>query len=103
VERLALPEAGDCRLPHIGWNDLQICRHDGLYADLPDGENFYFVHSYVFIAADPAVVSATCEHGVAFSASLETGNLCAVQFHPEKSHHAGLQLLGNWLHRVAAC
>ncbi len=102
VERLALPASGDCRLPHIGWNDLKIRRHDGLYADIPDGENFYFVHSYAFNAADPAVVSATCEHGVEFSASLEAGNLSAVQFHPEKSHKAGLKLLGNWLNKVGA-
>ncbi len=100
VEKLVLPEDGESRLPHIGWNDLKIRRHDGLYAGLPDGENFYFVHSYVFVAADPAVVSATCEHGVEFTASLEAGNISAVQFHPEKSHRAGLKLLSNWLSRV---
>lgn len=100
VERLALPETGDCRLPHIGWNDLKIRRHDGLYAGIADGENFYFVHSYVFLADDPATVSATCEHGVEFTASLEVGNISAVQFHPEKSHQAGLRLLGNWLNKV---
>lgn len=103
VERLAVPEGDEFRLPHIGWNDLQIRHHDGLYVDLPDGENFYFVHSYVFQASDPAVVSATCRHGVEFAASLETENLSAVQFHPEKSHRAGLRLLGNWLNKVAAC
>jgi glutamine amidotransferase len=103
VERLNLPENGDCRLPHIGWNNLSIRRHDGLYADLPDGENFYFVHSYVFNADDPAVGSATCHHGVEFTASLEVGNISAVQFHPEKSHRAGLKLLGNWLGEVGAC
>ncbi|MDD5389996.1 MAG: imidazole glycerol phosphate synthase subunit HisH [Gallionellaceae bacterium] len=100
VERLAPPPDGDFRLPHIGWNDLAIRRHDGLYADLPDGENFYFVHSYVFVADDPGVVSSTCEHGVEFTASLEAGNISAVQFHPEKSHRAGLKLLSNWLSRV---
>lgn len=103
VERLAVPEGEEYRLPHIGWNDLQIRRHDGLYAEIPEGENFYFVHSYVFHPADPAAISATCRHGVEFTASLEWGNLSAVQFHPEKSHKAGLQLLRNWLNRVAPC
>lgn len=103
VDRLEIPEGGEFRLPHIGWNDLQILRHDGLYADIPDVENFYFVHSYVFLAADPAVVSATCHHGVDFAASLEAGNISAVQFHPEKSHRAGLKLLGNWLKKVGSC
>jgi imidazole glycerol-phosphate synthase subunit HisH len=103
VERLALPESGDLRLPHIGWNDLRIRRHDGLYRDIADGEDFYFVHSYVFIADDPAVVSATCEHGVEFAASLEAGAIHAVQYHPEKSHRAGLKLLGNWVKSVTAC
>jgi imidazole glycerol-phosphate synthase subunit HisH len=103
VERLVLPADGECRLPHIGWNDLAIRRHDGLYVDLPSGENFYFVHSYVFHADDPAVVSATCRHGVEFAASLEAGNISAVQFHPEKSHRAGLKLLGNWLNKVTPC
>lgn len=102
VERLALPESGDFRLPHIGWNDLHIRRHDGLYVDIADGENFYFVHSYAFIADDPAVVSATCEHGIEFCASVESGPISAVQFHPEKSHRAGLKLLANWLRKVAS-
>lgn len=103
VDRLARPEGDAYRLPHIGWNDLQIRRRDGLFADIPEGENFYFVHSYVFHPAHPAAISATCQHGVEFVASLEWGNLSAVQFHPEKSHKAGLKLLRNWLNRVKSC
>lgn len=103
VDRLAAPESDEFRLPHIGWNDLSIRRHDGLYADIPDGENFYFVHSYVYSPADPAAASATCRHGVEFAASLEVGNLSAVQFHPEKSHKAGLRLLANWVKKAGPC
>lgn len=93
----------DLRIPHIGWNDVAIRSPGGLYAGLSSGENFYFVHSYVFVPDDPATVSASCDYGGEFAASLEVGNISAVQFHPEKSHRAGLTLLGNWSRGIRPC
>ncbi len=104
VVRIEPPADGtDLRIPHIGWNDVAIRQPDGLYAGLVSGENFYFVHSYVFVPDDPAAISATCGYGGEFAASLEVGNISAVQFHPEKSHRAGLALLSNWCAGVKPC
>ncbi|WP_316977590.1 imidazole glycerol phosphate synthase subunit HisH [Shumkonia mesophila] len=86
----------DIHIPHIGWNDVSIRKAEGLYRDLGDVQAFYFVHSYILCAADDSVVSGICDHGEDFAASIETGNVWATQFHPEKSHKAGLSLLNNW-------
>jgi glutamine amidotransferase len=88
------------RVPHIGWNEVQAAADDGLYAGLGDAPAFYFVHSYVLKPSDPAAINGRCRYGVEFAASVGSGNIAAVQFHPEKSHHAGLRLLRNWCDRI---
>lgn len=85
------------RVPHIGWNDVEFTQPDGLYAGLDGADAFYFVHSYVLRPEDDAVVSGVCDYGGPFAASVETGNIRAAQFHPEKSHRAGLHMLRNFL------
>lgn len=85
------------KVPHMGWNQVQHNNHP-LWADIPQGARFYFVHSFYIHTSDPALVAATCDYGVQFHAALARGNLFAVQFHPEKSHTVGLQLLKNFLH-----
>lgn len=85
------------KVPHMGWNQVQHNDHP-LWADIPQFSRFYFVHSFYVQAADENLVAATCEYGVTFHTALARGNLFAVQFHPEKSHTAGLQLLKNFLH-----
>lgn len=99
VERI---DPGPDRLPvpHIGWNDVRIVAKDGLYAGLGDSESFYFVHAYVFAPRDAAVVSGICSYGAEFAASVESENLWATQYHPEKSHRAGLAVLRNFVGRV---
>lgn len=96
VERL---EPGDARLrvPHIGWNDVVARPDSRLFHGLGDAACFYFVHSFVYIPADPAVMTGTCVHGTAFTAAVERDNIFAVQFHPEKSQKAGLAVLKNFL------
>lgn len=84
------------RIPHIGWNEVRFERKDGLYAGLGESQSFYFVHSFVLKPSDASVVSGVCNYGVDIVASVEFDNIAATQFHPEKSHKAGLAVLHNW-------
>jgi len=99
---LAWAEGRVCRLPdtvrvpHIGWNTVHQPRESRLFAGIPDRTYFYFVQSYYVEAGDPTLVIGTTEHGLRFAAAIERDNLFGVQFHPEKSQHAGLQLLENF-------
>lgn len=85
------------KVPHMGWNQVKQCRRHPLWADIADDSRFYFVHSYYVEAGDPQQVAGTCQYGREFAAALSRDNLFAVQFHPEKSHTAGLQLLKNFV------
>ncbi len=85
------------KVPHMGWNEVtQVMAHP-LWAGIPQDSRFYFVHSYFVTAAQREFVAAQCRYGVTFDAALAAPNLFAVQFHPEKSHTAGLQLLKNFM------
>lgn len=95
VERLSSEEG--LRVPHIGWNDVAFTNGHGMYAGLGESDAFYFVHSYVLRPDDDSVVSGVCDYGGPFAASVEIGNVRASQFHPEKSHRAGLRMLANFL------
>lgn len=98
ARRLTVPdETPDLRVPHMGWNDVRFTKRDGLYAGLGESACFYFVHSYVFYPDDPDSVSGVTSHGSDFAASIETGNIWATQYHPEKSHAAGLTVLRNFV------
>jgi glutamine amidotransferase len=85
------------KVPHMGWNEVQQSIDHPLWHGIDDKSRFYFVHSYYVKAAQRAQVAATCEYGVEFDVALSHNNVFAVQFHPEKSHTAGLQLLKNFL------
>lgn len=95
VERLASDNG--LRVPHIGWNDVEFAEGKTMYDGLGAGDAFYFVHSFVLRPADESIVSGWSNYGGPFAASIETENIRAAQFHPEKSHRAGLQLLKNYL------
>lgn len=84
------------KVPHIGWNVLLDMRGP-MFKTLSSAPYFYFVHSYFPVPADDAIVSARCEYGGTFAASVSNGSLHATQFHPEKSQSAGLTLLKNFL------
>jgi imidazole glycerol-phosphate synthase subunit HisH len=88
------------KIPHIGWNTLLDVRGP-IYSELPANPYFYFVHSYFPVPANEHIVSALCEYGGKFAASVSSGNLHATQFHPEKSQSAGLALLRNFLDTLA--
>jgi len=83
------------QLPHMGWNDVAPCEGDGLFKGL-EGPRFYFLHSYYFVPGADAVVLATTDYGREFASSVRSGNTRGVQFHPEKSHTWGVQLLTNF-------
>ncbi|AWK86101.1 imidazole glycerol phosphate synthase subunit HisH [Azospirillum thermophilum] len=85
------------KIPHMGWNELQVSRPHPLLAGLPADAHAYFVHSYQFKAADPADVIATADYGGPFAAVVGRDNLVGTQFHPEKSQATGLALIANFL------
>ncbi|WP_195984406.1 imidazole glycerol phosphate synthase subunit HisH [Clostridium sp. D33t1_170424_F3] len=92
-----IPEKGQLKVPHIGWNSLNIRKPEGLFQDLEENPYVYFVHSYYLHAEDRDVVSATTEYGVQIDAAVQKGNLFATQFHPEKSGRTGLKMLKNFV------
>ena len=83
-------------LPHIGWNQVVRSAPHPLFDGIDDGADFYFVHSYVGVPTDAAVVAATTEHGRPFVSAVSRGPLFGVQFHPERSGDDGLRLLANF-------
>ena len=93
---LKIPETPGMKVPHMGWNSLKIDPNSRLFKGIPDGSYVYFVHSYYLKAQDEKIVTATTEYGTHIHASVESGNLFACQFHPEKSSHVGLQILKNF-------
>lgn len=84
------------RVPHMGWNIARSVRADPIFAGLEETARFYFVHSYHVICDDPADVVATTPYGSDFISILRHGNVWGAQFHPEKSHRFGMQLLRNF-------
>lgn len=87
---------GPTHLPHMGWNDVNPLRTDGVFRDLGPDPRFYFLHSYYFAPNDPQDVLATTDYGGRFASAVQRGNVLGVQFHPEKSHAWGIQLLKNF-------
>ena len=91
------------KVPHMGWNEVRQDQAHPLWAGISDGERFYFVHSFYVHAADRELVAGSVDYGVTADAALARDNLFAVQFHPEKSHRAGLRLLQNFLGWDGTC
>jgi imidazole glycerol-phosphate synthase subunit HisH len=85
------------KIPHMGWNEVAQSRSHALWADIADRSRFYFVHSYYPAPSDGALVAGTCDYGAPFTCAVARDNIFAVQFHPEKSQSAGLQLLSNFV------
>jgi glutamine amidotransferase len=94
VKKFSLDPA--LKVPHMGWNQVHVERDCPLFKDIPDGSDWYFVHSYFVDPADPVVAATTTTYGVSFVSTIWKDNLVACQFHPEKSQSVGLQLLKNF-------
>ena len=85
------------KIPHMGWNEVLQRRRHALWAGIADRSRFYFVHSYFPAPRDEGLTAATCVYGMPFTCAVARDNIFAVQFHPEKSQSAGLQLLSNFV------
>lgn len=96
---VALEPSPTLRVPHVGWNNMQILRQQPLFHNIDEEAHFYFDHGY-HLQCEPDVVAATFEYGGRFVAAVQRSNIFATQFHPEKSQRHGLKLLRNFLNVV---
>lgn len=90
-----LPEGQ--KIPHMGWNQVKQVKTHALFRGIPDGANFYFVHSYYGEPANKSLIIGETDYGVTFCSALAKGNLMATQFHPEKSGDLGLRIYENFI------
>jgi len=95
-ESRRFPADGSLKVPHMGWNAVTMTRASPLTSGLPEDARFYFVHSYYVMTDRPEDSVLTTRYGVTFAAAIEAGNIYGAQFHPEKSHKFGMQLLTNF-------
>ena len=94
---LRIPDCPGLKIPHMGWNSLDIRPGASLFQGIENGAYVYFVHSYYLKAGEESVVAASTEYSTHIHASVEKGNVFACQFHPEKSGAVGLQILKNFI------
>lgn len=92
-----IPAKDGLKIPHMGWNSLKVSKNSRILGHLQDDPYVYFVHSYYLQAEDEKIVSATTEYGVTIHAAVESDNVFATQFHPEKSSDTGLSILRKFL------
>ena len=88
---------GKFKLPHIGWNEIEIQKESKIFKDIKNKSHMYFVHSYEFIPEDKSVISATTDYSSKIVCSVERDNLFGTQFHPEKSDKTGLKIIENFI------
>ncbi len=90
-------DKSELKIPHMGWNTVKQDIDHPLWHNIDDNARFYSVHSYYVKEADHSVVAGSTDYGIDFTCAIAKGNMFAVQFHPEKSQHDGLQLLTNFV------
>ena len=88
---------GKYKLPHIGWNQINIIKESKIFKNIENSSHMYFVHSYEFIPEDKNVISATTDYSTNIVCSVEKENLFGTQFHPEKSDKIGLKIIDNFI------
>jgi len=88
---------GKYKLPHIGWNEINIVKESKIFKDIENNSHMYFVHSYEFIPEDESVISATTNYSSNIVCSVEKENIFGTQFHPEKSDKTGLKIINNFI------
>lgn len=92
----SLGDAHRLAVPQMGWNEVHPLSDDGLFHGLEDDARFYFLHSFFLECANPSEVLAVSEYGLEFACAVRSDNIYGLQFHPEKSHHVGIQVLKNF-------
>ncbi len=99
VVKLIEPKGSQYKVPHMGWNNVEILKRSEIFEGLHDDPVFYFVHSYALELnpGEEAILTSVADHGCRITASIQKGNIFATQFHPEKSQSAGLKVLQNFI------
>ena len=90
-------QKGKFKLPHIGWNQINIVKNSKIFRNIENNSHMYFVHSYEFIPEDKSVISATTDYSSKIACSVEKDNIFGTQFHPEKSDKTGLKIIDNFI------
>ena len=90
-------QEGKYKLPHIGWNEVNIIKDSKIFKNIENNSHMYFVHSFEFVPKDKTVVSATTDYSSEIACAIEKENIFGIQFHPEKSDKAGLHLIKNFI------
>ena len=90
-------QSGKFKLPHIGWNQINIVKESKIFKDIENNSHMYFVHSFEFVPNDKKVISATTDYSSNIVCSVEKENIFGTQFHPEKSDHIGLKVINNFI------
>ena len=96
VRRLTPPDPA-VRIPHVGWNEVRFVRPSALFREVPEGRDFYFVHSYHMVCANPRDIVAETPYGSPFVSAVAKNNIYGVQFHPEKSQRVGFKVIRNFV------
>lgn len=96
-ETIKIKPSDNIRLPHIGWDNVDLVKKSPLFSEIPNGSDFYFLHSYHLAPSNKSFVSATCDYGQEFAVAIQKDNIFSTLFHPEKSQELGLQIIKNFL------
>ena len=96
-EMSPIEQAGKYKLPHIGWNQINILKDSKIFKNIENNSHMYFVHSYEFIPEDKSVISSTTDYSSNIVCSIEKENVFGTQFHPEKSDKTGLKIIDNFI------
>ena len=88
---------GKFKLPHIGWNEIEIVKDSKIFKNIENKSHMYFVHSYEFVPSDKSVISSTTDYASNIVCSVEKENIFGTQFHPEKSDKIGLRIIENFI------
>ena len=97
ARRFKFVDTSEYKIPHMGWNYVRQHKASNLFKDMSSEDRFYFVHSFFFKADDESDILASSTYEIEFTSAIEKGNILGVQFHPEKSHKFGMQLLKNFV------
>jgi len=95
--RFRFDASSNLKIPHMGWNTINIQKEGTLFKDMPEEPRFYFVHSYHVVSHNPDDALATTDYGYPFVSAIQRGNIMAAQFHPEKSHKFGMRVYKNFV------
>ena len=90
-------QGGQFKLPHIGWNEINIMKDSKIFKGIKNNSHMYFVHSYEFVPKDKSVISATTDYSTNVICAVEKENIFGTQFHPEKSDKIGLKIIDNFI------